>query len=73
MKNAMKLLNSKKVEIGEYLEYLDIIEEEDEDRDSNDYDRPPKPKGNNSNKKKMGKSTSKKVQKRDRTARNRDN
>jgi hypothetical protein len=26
MKNAMKILNAKKIEIGEYLEYLDIIE-----------------------------------------------
>lgn len=29
MKDAMNLLKAKKVNIGEYLDYLDIIEEED--------------------------------------------
>ena len=38
MKNAMVLLDTKKVDVGTYLEYLDIIEEEDEDRNSDDYE-----------------------------------
>ena len=77
MKQAMNLLSAKRVEIGEYLEYLDIIEEEDEDKNSNDYDNlrlPRKAKGLTASDKKQigmskGKGSSKKVQKRDRTAR----
>jgi hypothetical protein len=38
IKTAMSLLQAKKVNIGEYLEYLDIIEEEDEDKNSDEYD-----------------------------------
>lgn len=36
MKKAMKILNRKKVGIVEYLQYLDIIQEEDEDNRSDD-------------------------------------
>lgn len=80
MKNAMSILNAKKVEIGEYLEYLDIIEEEDEDRNSDYYDNQhlknkdskgkKKPAdGKTGRKKNLVNTTNKKIQKKDRTAR----
>lgn len=37
IKNAMSLLKAKKISIDDYLQYLDIIEEEDEEKNSDDY------------------------------------
>lgn len=34
----MSLLTAKKISIEDYLDYLDIIEEEEEDRNSDYYD-----------------------------------
>lgn len=38
IKDAMSILTAKKISIEDYLDYLDIIEEENEDKNSNEYE-----------------------------------
>lgn len=62
----MSLLSAKKISVEDYLDYLDIIEEEEEDKNSNYYDELERSK--NKNKKNMVSSSKKKTTKGNKTS-----